>query len=75
MGSQHCRIVGKSQPVLMMMMINPVLFTRSCTCACAATGWLGLGWCVHTGAQPVSLWLPQPCHRTHAHSHFSLSVR
>jgi hypothetical protein len=29
MGSQKCRIVGESQPVLTMMMINPILSTRS----------------------------------------------
>jgi hypothetical protein len=27
MGSQQCRIVGKSQPVL--IMINPIIFTRT----------------------------------------------
>jgi hypothetical protein len=29
MGSQKCRIVGKSQPVI--MMINPMIFTRTRT--------------------------------------------
>jgi hypothetical protein len=28
MGSQKCRIVGESQPVL--VMINPIIFTRAC---------------------------------------------
>jgi hypothetical protein len=32
MGSQTCRLVGKSQPVL--IMINPMIFTRSRPCVC-----------------------------------------
>jgi hypothetical protein len=33
MGSQKCRIVGKSQPVL--IMINPIIFTRTRTPSCS----------------------------------------
>eukprot|EP01047_Picozoa_sp_COSAG01_P126365 COSAG01_NODE_55502_length_324_cov_1.493333_1_plen_30_part_10 len=29
MGSQNCRIVGESQSVLAMIMINPIIFTRT----------------------------------------------
>jgi hypothetical protein len=45
MGSQTCRIVGKSQPVF--IMINPIIFTRTRTlngcCQCRAR-WLTAWW-------------------------------
>ena len=48
MGSQNCRIVGKSQSVL--VIINPIIFTRTRMCACMLD-WL----CAGGGARWVQI--------------------
>jgi hypothetical protein len=47
MGSQKCRIVGKSQPVLMMS--NPMIFTRTRSCSTTLT------WCCHDAEEAYCL--------------------